>query len=55
MKNNEGTIKGYDCVKSVRRIKTMLSKELFELSNEEILKRIQKSSREFEEKAMKNK
>ncbi len=51
MKTSEGIIKGYDCVKSFRRIKTKLSKELAGLSNEEILKRLQKSSREFEEKA----
>jgi hypothetical protein len=55
MKTTEGAIKGYHCVKSFRRIKTMLSKELFGLSNEEILKRLQKSSQEFEEKAKKNK
>ena len=55
MKTSEGTIKGYDCVKSFRRIKTKLSKELIGLSNEEILKRFQEPSREFEVKAKKNK
>jgi cell fate (sporulation/competence/biofilm development) regulator YmcA (YheA/YmcA/DUF963 family) len=55
MKTSEGTIKGYDCVKSFRRIKTKLSKELAGLSNEEILKRFQKSSREFEKQAKFNK
>jgi hypothetical protein len=53
MKTSEGTIKGYHCVKSFRRIKTKLSKELIGLSNEEILKRFQKPSSEFEENAKK--
>ena len=55
MKTSEDTIKGYDCVKSFRRIKTKLSKELIGLSNEEILKRFQKPNREFEENSKKYK
>ncbi len=51
MKTSERIIKGYDCVKSFRRIKTKLSKEIAGLSNEEILLRFQKSSRELAEKA----
>ena len=53
MKNPEGTIKGYHCVKSFRRIKTRISKELEGLSNEQILQYIQEGSKQFQEK-MKN-
>lgn len=53
MKNNEGTIKGYDCVKSFRRIKTRISKVLEGLSNEQILEYFKEGSKKFQEK-MKN-
>ncbi len=50
MKTAEVTIKGYHCVKSFRRIKTRISKELEGLSNEQILQYIQEGSKEFHEK-----
>jgi len=50
MKTSEGTIKGYDCVKSFRRIKTKLSKEMEGLSSEQILQYIQEGSKQFHEK-----
>ncbi len=50
MKDNEGTIKGYDCVKSVRRIRAKINKELEGLSHEEILQYFQEASRKFQEK-----
>ena len=53
MKTSEGTIKGYHCVKSFRRIKTRISKELEGLSNEQILQYIQEGSKEFHEKMKK--
>jgi hypothetical protein len=53
MKTTEGTIKGYHCVKSFRRIKTRISKELEGLSNEQILQYIQEGSKEFHEKMKK--
>ncbi|MEN9386538.1 MAG: hypothetical protein RLZZ185_1279 [Bacteroidota bacterium] len=55
MKTSEGTIKGYHCVKSFRRIKTRISKELEGLSNEQILQYIQDGSKEFHEKMKKQK
>ena len=53
MKTTEGTIKGYHCVKSFRRIKTRISKELEGLSNEQILQYIQEGSKQFQEKMKK--
>ncbi|MHA8091934.1 hypothetical protein V7S78_05405 [Aquirufa regiilacus] len=50
MKTTEGTIKGYDCVKSFRKIKTRISKELEGLSNEQILEYFKEGSKKFQEK-----
>lgn len=50
MKTTQGTIKGYHCVKSFRRIKTRISKELEGLSNEQILQYIQGGSKQFQAK-----
>ncbi len=49
MKDNEGTIKGYDCVKSVRRIRAKINKELEGLSNEQILQLYREASKKFQE------
>jgi hypothetical protein len=53
MKTSEGTIKGYDCVKSFRKIKTQISKELEGLSNEQILEYFKEGSKKFQEKMKK--
>ena len=53
MKTSEETIKGYDCVKSVRRIRAKINKELEGLSNEQILEYFKEGSKKFQEK-MKN-
>jgi hypothetical protein len=49
MKTTEGTIKGYDCVKSVRRIRAKINKELEGLSNEQILQHYREASKKFQE------
>ncbi len=53
MKTSEGTIKGYDCVKSVRRIRNRINKELEGLTNEEIIQYFHEASRKFQEKMKK--
>ncbi|MDT8887808.1 hypothetical protein [Aquirufa regiilacus] len=50
MKTSEDTIKGYDCVKSVRRIRAKINKELEGLSNEQILQHYREASKKFQEK-----
>ncbi len=50
MKTSEDTIKGYDCVKSVRRVRTKINKELEGLTHEEILQYFHEASRKFQEK-----
>jgi DNA/RNA-binding domain of Phe-tRNA-synthetase-like protein len=53
MKTSEETIKGYDCVKSVRRIRAKINKELEGLSNEEIIQYFREASKRFQEKLKK--
>ena len=53
MKTSEGTIKGYDCVKSVRRIRAKINKELEGLTNEEIIEHFREASKKFQEKLKK--
>jgi len=50
MKTSEDTIKGYDCVKSVRRIRAKINKEMKGLTNDEILLYFQEASRKFQAK-----
>ncbi len=53
MKTTDSTIKGYDCVKSVRRIRAKINKELEGLTNEEIIEHFREASKKFQEKLKK--
>lgn len=53
MNTSKETIKGYDCVKSVRQVRAKINKELEGLSNEEIIQYFREASKRFQEKLKK--